>query len=137
MHRSRRHGSTAWPAHAPPCLEALPAARSITLSDSEFRAALRRRLGLPTLFRGTPNITCFCCKALAATDSEHAHTCHTPNALRVLRHNEFIEVVRRVVRGGGVTSSKEPLLAALQPSRIRLSPAEAQVDILYVLTNSR
>jgi hypothetical protein len=55
----------------------------------------------------------------------------------VLRHNELIEVVRRVVRGGGVTSSKEPLLAALQPSRIRLSPAEARVDILYVLTNSR
>jgi hypothetical protein len=38
-------------------LEALPAARSLTLSDSEFRAAPRRRLGLPTLPRGIPNVT--------------------------------------------------------------------------------
>jgi hypothetical protein len=40
------------------------------------------------------------------------------------------------MRRGGVTSSKEPLLAALQPGpRIRLPRAEARGDILYVLTN--
>jgi hypothetical protein len=124
---------------ASPCasawLEALPAARSLTLSDSEFRAALCRRLGLPTLPRGAPTVTCFCGKALAATDSEHAHTCPTPNALRVLGHDKLVEVVRAMCRGGD-TSSKEPLLAALQPgTRIRLPRAEAREDILYVLTN--
>jgi hypothetical protein len=48
---------------ASPCasawLKALPAASSLNLSDSEFRAALRRRLGLPTLPGGAPTITCF------------------------------------------------------------------------------
>jgi hypothetical protein len=82
-------------------LEALPAARSLTLSDSEFRAALRRRLGLPILPRGAPSVTCFCCKPLTATDSEHDHTCPTTNALRVLRHDELVEVVSREMRPGG------------------------------------
>jgi hypothetical protein len=76
---------------ASPCasawLEALPAARSLTLSDSEFPVALRKRLRLPTLPHGAPTITCFCGKAPAATDSVHAHTCPTPNVLRVLRHD--------------------------------------------------
>jgi hypothetical protein len=116
---------------ASPCasawLEALPAARSLTLSDSEFRAALSRRLGLLTLPHGAPTVTCFCGKALAAIDSEHAHTCPTPNVLRVLRHDKLVEVVRRAMRQGGVTSSKEP--------RIRLPRAKARGDILYVLTN--
>jgi hypothetical protein len=54
----------------------------------------------------------------------------------MLRHDKLVEVVRRAMRRGGVTSSKEPLLAALQPGpRIRLSRAEARGDILYVLTN--
>jgi hypothetical protein len=40
------------------------------------------------------------------------------------------------MRRGGVTSSKEPLLAARQPGPcIRLPRAEARGDILYVLTN--
>jgi hypothetical protein len=53
-----------------------------------------------------------------------------------LRHDKLVEVVRRAMRRGGVTSSKEPLLTALQPgTRIRLTCAEALGDILYVLTN--
>jgi hypothetical protein len=96
----------------------------------------RRRLRLPNLPRGAPTVTCFCGKALATTDSEHAHTCPTPNALRVLRHDELVEVVCRAMRWSGVTSSKEPLLTALQPGpRIRLPRAEARGDILFVLTN--
>jgi hypothetical protein len=54
----------------------------------------------------------------------------------VLRHDKLVEVVRRAMRRGGVTSSTEPLLAALQPGpRIRLPRAEARGDILYVLIN--
>jgi hypothetical protein len=54
----------------------------------------------------------------------------------VLRHDKLIEVVRSGMRRGGVTSSKEPLLTALQPGpRTRLPRAEAQGDILCVLTN--
>jgi hypothetical protein len=105
-------------------LEAIPAARSLTLSDSEFLAALRRRLRLPTLPRGAPAVTCFYSKALAATDSEHAHAYFNPNALLVLCQDELIEVVLSAMRWGGVTSSKEPLLTVLQsrPST-RLPPS--------------
>jgi hypothetical protein len=54
----------------------------------------------------------------------------------VLRHDKLVEVVRRAMRQGGVTSSKEPLLAALQPGpRIHLPRAQARGDIIYVLTN--
>jgi hypothetical protein len=54
----------------------------------------------------------------------------------VLRQDKLVEVVCRAIRRGGVTSSKEPLLAALQPGpRIRLPRAEAPGDILYVVTN--
>jgi hypothetical protein len=54
----------------------------------------------------------------------------------VLRHDKLVDVVRRGMRRGGVTSSKEPLLAALQPGpRIHLPRAEPRGDILYVLTN--
>jgi hypothetical protein len=53
-----------------------------------------------------------------------------------LRHDKLVTVVRRAMHRGGVTSSKEPLLAALQPGlRIRLPCAEARGDILHVLTN--
>jgi hypothetical protein len=129
--------SAAWPALVPPRGLRHSQPPAATPSPTlKFRAALHRRLGLPTLPRGAPTVTCFCGKALAATDSEHAHTCPTPNALCVLRHDELIKVVRRAMRQGEVTSSKEPLLAALQPGpRIRLPRAEARGNNLYVLTN--
>jgi hypothetical protein len=122
-------GASAW-------LEALPAARCLTLSDPEFRAAMRRRLGLPSLPRGAPTVTCFCGAPLSATDTEHAHTCPTPSALRVLRHDNLVEVVRRAMRRGGVSSSKEPLLAALQSGALahaRAPRLNARGDILFVL----
>jgi hypothetical protein len=60
----------------------------------------------------------------------------TPNALRVLHHDELLEIVRRAMRWGWVTSSKEPLLATLQSGpRTRLHHAETRRDIVYVLTN--
>jgi hypothetical protein len=62
--------------------------------------------------------------------------CPTPNALRVLRRDELVEVVLRAMRRGGVTSSKEQLLAALQSGPLtRLPRAKARGDILLVLTN--
>jgi hypothetical protein len=59
-----------------------------------------------------------------------------PNSLRVLRHDELVKVVLRTMLWGGVTSSKEPLLVVLQSGpRTCLPHAEAQGDILYLLTN--
>jgi hypothetical protein len=59
-----------------------------------------------------------------------------PPMHRVLPHDGLVEVVRRAMRRGGVTSSKEPLLAAMQSGpRTRLPRAKAWGDILYVLAN--
>jgi hypothetical protein len=93
---------------ASPCasawLKALPSAHTFTLPDSDFRLAMRWRLGLPVLPRGAHTVICFCGKPLAATDSENAHTCITPmdpNRLRMMRHDNLVEVVRRAMRRGG------------------------------------
>jgi hypothetical protein len=84
-------GASAW-------LEILPTARCLMLSNGDFSLAMQRRLGFPNLPRGAPTVTCFCGVPLASTDSEHAHTCSTPNALSVLRHDNILEVVRRALR---------------------------------------
>jgi hypothetical protein len=46
-------------------------------------------------------------------------TANSPNALRVLRHDNIVEVVRRALRRRGVASSKEPLLADLHCRPVR------------------
>jgi hypothetical protein len=70
-------------------LEAVPTAFPLRLSDGDFWAALRRRLGESNLPQGAPAAPCFCKALIGSTDAEHALTCHAPNALRVLRHDEI------------------------------------------------
>jgi hypothetical protein len=74
-------------------LEAVPTAFPLRLSDGDFRAALRRRLGESNLPQGSPAAPCFCKAQIGSTDAEHALTCHAPNALRVLRHDEIVDAV--------------------------------------------
>jgi hypothetical protein len=78
---------------------------------------LRRCLRLPTLPRGAPTVTCFCSKALAATDSEHAHTCPNPNALCVLCHDELVGgcVLRDASGWGHILQRAAPRRAAVRP----------------------
>jgi hypothetical protein len=108
-------------------LETLPTARCPVLPDGYFRPAMSRRLGLPNLPQGAPSVTCFCGAPLACTDSEHAHTCPTPNALRVLCHDSVVEIVRRALRRGGEASSKETLLAVHRA--VQASEAARQVHV--------
>jgi hypothetical protein len=56
--------------------------------------------------------------------SAYTHTHSTPSALCVLRYDTIVEIVPRTVCHGGITSSKEPLLAAL------LGTATARGNIL-------
>ena len=56
------------------------------------------------------------------------------HALRVLRHDEFVDVVRRALRRGGVPSTKEPGLAVLHPRAAGpRPPAGARGDLLFSL----
>jgi hypothetical protein len=116
-------------------LETLPTAPPLRLDDGAFRAALRRRLGECNLPSGSPDATCFCRTSLRATDAEHALTCRSPNALRVLRHDDIVDVVRSMLRRGGVPSTKEPRLPVLHlqgPSSAR-PPAGARGNLLFSL----
>jgi hypothetical protein len=68
-------------------------------------------------------------------DARHALTRRSPNALRVLHHDDIIEDVRRMLRRGGVPSTKEPRLAVLHiqgPSSAR-PPAGARGDLPFSL----
>jgi hypothetical protein len=116
-------------------LETLPTAPPLCLDNGAFRAALHRRLGESNLPSGSPDATCFCPTSLRATDAKHALTCRSPNALRVLRHDDIVDVVRRMLRRGGVPSTKEPRLPVFQlqgPSSAR-PPAGARGDLLFSL----
>jgi hypothetical protein len=93
------------------------------LSDGGFRLAMGRRLGLSDLPRGHPHSHLFLWRPWP--DSEHAHTCTAPSAMRVLRHDNIVEVVGRTLRRGGVALFKEPLLAALdRAARVSLEAAQ-------------
>jgi hypothetical protein len=59
---------------------------------------------------------------------------HAPNALRVLRNDEIVDVVRHALRRGGLHSTKEPGLAILQPRALGpRPPAGARGDLLFSL----
>jgi hypothetical protein len=62
-----------------------------------------------------------------------------PHALRVLRHDDIVAVLRRMRRREGVLSTKEPSLPALPtqgPSSAR-PPAEAGCDLLFFLEGTQ
>jgi hypothetical protein len=116
-------------------LETLPTAPPLRLDDGAFRAALHCRNSESNLPSGSPDAACFCGTCLSATDAEHALTCHSPNALRVLRHDDIMDVVRHMLRRVGVLSTKEPKLPVLHlqgPSSAR-PPAGARGDLLFSL----
>jgi hypothetical protein len=116
-------------------LETLPTAPPLRLDDGALRAALRRRLGESNLPSGSPDATCFCMTSLSTTDADHVLKCRSPNALRVLRHDDIVDVVRRMLRRGGVPWTKEPRLPVLHsqgPSSAR-PPAGARANLLFSL----
>jgi hypothetical protein len=115
-------------------LETLPTAPPLRLDDGAFRAALRRRLGESNVPSGSPDATCFCRTSLRATDAQHALTRRSPNALRVLRHDDMVDVLH-MLRRGGVPSTKEPRLPVLhiQGSSSARPPAGARGDLLFSL----
>jgi hypothetical protein len=72
--------------------------------------------------RSPTNPSPHCHMFLATTDPGHAHTCPTPY---VLSYDNLLEVVHRLLFSGEITSSKEPLLAALHRAA-EVCPATTQ-----------
>ena len=139
VHASRLRSVACQPASA--WLTALPSAPSVTISSPDFAAALQRRLGISCLPAGAPDVSCFCGTQLSAADSEHDHFCRIPTELRTNRHDHIVEVVRRACRRAGYSTTREPLLRALQRraasagerARQRSAPQDARGDLLVTL----
>jgi hypothetical protein len=109
-----------------------PTPPPLCLDDGAFYAALRLRLGEFSLPSGSQDAACFCGARLSGTDAKQALSCRFPNALRVLRNDDIGDIMRRMLRRGGVPSTKEPRLPVLHiqgPSSARSSEG-ARKDLL-------
>jgi hypothetical protein len=92
----------------------LPAHSTLVLGDAEFSAAVRRRLLLSCLPRAAPAITRQCGLTVSTSDTEHPLTCDKAQGIRVLRHDDIVDIVRSACRRAGVSTSKEPFMAGVQ-----------------------
>ena len=139
LHSAACHPASAW-------LQAKPSCPSLTLADSGFQAAARRRLALPCLPPTGPYAKCLCGKCTIDCRADHALTCPKPSGLRVLRHDEIVGPVRRALARAGCTTALEPHMSAFatapalrpgasadtrRPAR-RAHPGECRGDILTV-----
>jgi hypothetical protein len=122
--RANRTGDARWPVRSwTMCIVS-------TDADVELRKCLKHPLQGPA---PPPTHTQRAYEALK--DATHALTRRSPNPLRVLHHDDIIEVVRRMLRRGGVPSTKEPRLTVLHiqgPSSAR-PPAGARGDLPFSL----
>jgi hypothetical protein len=122
----------------------------LTHCASRMATSLRRRLGdpnhphgaqppprspatptEPNLPHGAPAAPFVCSTLLRSTNAEHTLTCHVPHKLRVLCHDEIVDV-RRALQRGGVPSTKEPSLTVLHPQLAGLQPPTgSHGDLLF------
>jgi hypothetical protein len=115
--------------------EALPLAHYLCLTDTDFTSALRRHLGLS-------NVPCEARHMLLWQPDglliwSMPVRAPPPSVLHVLCQNTVVEVVRRALHRGGITSSKEALLATLYQAAAA-SPAAslAMHDLCMGLTSA-
>jgi hypothetical protein len=116
-------------------LDTLPSCPAFRLGDADFRAALRHQLGVPHLPANAVDVECECRQPLRADDPHHAMTCSKLCGVMTLRHNLFVESVRRIAHRAGVASSVEPPLRHLPGARAARAAAtpQARGDILLAL----
>jgi hypothetical protein len=120
--------SSAW-------LDTLPTSQALTLSDADFRCAMRHRLGLTQLPANAPGVKCTCGHNMQAGDIDHAMTCRSLSGGAQLRHNLVNDTWCLVSHRAGIASSKEPVLRRLRGEQAAANATrpDSRGDLLLVL----
>jgi hypothetical protein len=128
LHSCASSAASAW-------LDALPTSHTLRLTDSDFRASARHRLGLPWMPANAPGVRCLCNLELQPHDADHAMTCKTLSGAVTLRHDIVVDIWRRIAHRAGIPSSVEPPMRALPGAHAARAGARPQSrgDILLVL----
>ena len=115
-------------------IETLPVSRALMLTDTDFRTAMRFRLGLTQMPSNAPGVRCDCGHYLLPTERDHALTCTRHGGTMTLRHNMITQDWRRIASRAGVSSSVEPEINKLPGFRAapNVRP-QSRGDILVVL----
>ena len=116
-------------------IEALPTSSELTLNDSDFRAAMRHRLGLTHLPANAPGVRCSCGETMQPGDVDHPMTCKSQCGGMQLRHNLNSNNWRLISHRAGISTSSEPLLRRLPGAQANANAnrPDSRGDILLVL----
>ena len=115
-------------------IDTLPVLHAMTLSDSNFRTAMRLRLGLTNMPANAPGVRCDCGHFMLPTEKDHALTCTRHGGTMTLRHSMITNDWRRIATRAGISSSVEPAINALPGAQAapNVRPL-SRGDILVVL----
>jgi hypothetical protein len=116
-------------------LEALPTSGALTLSDTDFRSAMRHRLGMTHLPANAPGVLCACGQIMQPGDIDHAMCCKTQAGGMQLRHEILSNIWRLISHRAGIASSAEPMLRRLPGAQASANAdrPDSRGDILLVL----
>jgi hypothetical protein len=117
-------------------LDTLPISPFLELSNADFVAAMRHRLGMTHLPANAPGVQCTCGRFMQPDDADHAMTCKSLCGAMTMRHNLLTENWRRIISRAGVASSLEPAIHALPGARAAAVSAghpDSRGDILLIL----
>jgi hypothetical protein len=117
-------------------LDTLPVSPFLQLSNGDFVAAMRHRLGMTHLAANAPGVKCLCGRFLQPNDTDHAMTCKSLCGAMTMRHNLLTESWRRITSRSGTASSVEPAIRALpgaQGAAVSARHTDSRGDILLVL----
>ena len=98
------HPASAW-------LTAKPTSARLTQQDADFRAGVRRRLGVPALPTGPRHARCVCGKPAEDLDAGHSLACPSVQNLATARHDAIVQALARALRRAGVAAAVEPHLS--------------------------
>ena len=117
-------------------LDTLPTSPFLQLSNGDFVAAMRHRLGMTHLPANAPGVRCSCGRFMQPNDTDHAMTCKSLCGEMTMRHNMIARSWRRIISRSGTASSLEPAIRALPGARgaaVSARHTDSRGDILLIL----
>ena len=109
---------------------AKPTTPRLALDNGAFRAAVRRRLGVPALPPGARHARCACGELARDLGPEHALNCKCVWRLVVNRHDDISRALERALTRAGASAAREPHLSAFggHPTTAQLARRRPSVD---------